>query len=370
MSNGPLPQHLRVHTTDGFPIVAQRFDPPSGLRAAVVIACATGVHARFYAEFASWLSTQGVGVCTFDYRYTGLSFPPPCNAAAFSPEERHAATAAAPRDIRLTETWGRQDMAAVIRYASEAWPGVPLTMFGHSLGAHLMTLVPHEWHRVTRFLNVNGGNAYYKNFADPDGTLYSLDTAIRGLLETDGVFRGSYVGLGHDLPYSPGVQWLKWFVHPHFSAYRKADVDMMRRMHIPYLSIGFADDETVNKRMFERHLGLFSHADGLKVSLFIDPAAHNPPWPPCGHVHSFRRAVKQQSSTGRACLNRVETIWSVYLRWILDGEVEESAGEFRRWTVADEIDVDAERAEHKRRQQFRSPVSPGARESGGLSAKL
>ena len=61
---------------------------------------------------------------------------------------------AAPRDIDLTNTWGRMDMAAVINHASDTWPNVPLTVLGHSLGGHLMTLIPEVWPRVARFLGV------------------------------------------------------------------------------------------------------------------------------------------------------------------------------------------------------------------------
>ncbi|KAI0061286.1 alpha/beta-hydrolase [Artomyces pyxidatus] len=374
-------QILRVYTKDGFPIVVQRFDSPTAPRAVVVLACATGVHARFYRKFAGWLSAQGVATCTFDYRYCGLSFPLSYNADAFTEEQRHDAVVAAPRDINLTETWGRQDLAAVIRYASDTWAGVPLTLLGHSMGAHLMTVVPDEWHRVTRFLNVNGGNASWENAVDPEVARYSLDTFIRELLETEGVFRASYLKLGYDLPYGPGLEWIEWFLHTHFSLAKKSDVENVRRLQgIPYLAIGFADDETVSKRMLERHLGLFSHVDGLKTSLYINPSTHNPPWPPCGHVNSFQHATKRTPhaplATGatpnagsvQSGRTRAETIWRVYLRWILDGEVDANAGEVRRWKVEDELDVHAEREQHERRERARKSVL--AERNERVSAKL
>lgn len=39
---------------DAFPLAAQRFDPPPDVpvRAAVVISCATGIHAGFYRDFS------------------------------------------------------------------------------------------------------------------------------------------------------------------------------------------------------------------------------------------------------------------------------------------------------------------------------
>lgn len=46
---------VTITTTDGFPLAASRFDPPTGTlpRAAAVIGCATGVYAQFYNGFAA-----------------------------------------------------------------------------------------------------------------------------------------------------------------------------------------------------------------------------------------------------------------------------------------------------------------------------
>lgn len=47
---------------DDFPLAARRFDPPEGipLRAAVVISCATGVDAKLYADFASYVELSSL----------------------------------------------------------------------------------------------------------------------------------------------------------------------------------------------------------------------------------------------------------------------------------------------------------------------
>jgi hypothetical protein len=48
-------QRLIIRTVDDFPIVLTHFKPPASLRkqAVVVIGNATGVHAKFYHDFAS-----------------------------------------------------------------------------------------------------------------------------------------------------------------------------------------------------------------------------------------------------------------------------------------------------------------------------
>lgn len=52
-----MPRHTRFTLSalvDAFPLAAQQFDPPPDVpvRAAVVISCATGIHAGFYRDFA------------------------------------------------------------------------------------------------------------------------------------------------------------------------------------------------------------------------------------------------------------------------------------------------------------------------------
>lgn len=86
---------------------------------------------------ASWLASQGVGTITYDYRYTGGSWPPhllELVGPSSTPESRARALRAAPEDIGITSHWAQRDAAAAIRYASERWASVPLTSLGHSLG--------------------------------------------------------------------------------------------------------------------------------------------------------------------------------------------------------------------------------------------
>lgn len=93
-----------------------------------------------------------------------------------------------------------------------------------------------------------------------------------------------------------------------------------------------------------QHMPQFSHADGQKASLWIDPSAHRPQWPPCGHTISFAKSRSTPSSTaGSRPLTREQTIWNVYKDWIIDGRVDESVGEYRVWKPEDEFDP-AERA--------------------------
>jgi len=129
-----------------------------------------------------------------------------------------------------------------------------------------------------------------------------------------------------------------------------------------FLYIGFADDDTLTKQMMPMQMGLYGHADRLKHSLWIDPAKQNPPWPPCRHVESFLKtrtlpvvlsvagdSNNKSPDPAPATKTREETIWKMYLAYILTGHIDTTAGEYKCWTPEDERDLDAERAEHEHR---------------------
>lgn len=420
---------FRLPALDGFPLSVHRFDPappsssaPSSSssssssilssskpQAICIIINATGVAAQFYRSFAKHLSTKGVAVCTFDYRYSGQSFPPKrlekLQRVTPGTEEFdnvfHEALLECKADWGLMSHWCRQDLAAVVGFARETWPGLPLTLLGNSLGAHLSTLL--EEHTVfpssdtaaapvppVRILNVCGGNAYWENNNSPEEAKFVFDQVIKAPLETDGVFRSSSLGLGYDLPYGAGVDWLKWFYHPLFSLQGAEDELIARALGEKldkYLYVGFEDDATINQLMQTNHLSLFSHKRRNFHSLWIDPPKCSPPWPAMGHVTSFipTRKVREAaqathtevdaetevgaeerpggpateayepvetditaasssslpvSPSSSSPLTREETIFPLYLEYILHGTVPEAAPgrEHRVWKVEDERD--------------------------------
>jgi hypothetical protein len=113
--------------------------------------------------------------------------------------------------------------------------------------------------------------------------------------------------------------------------------------------------------MMPTQMGLYGHADRLKHSLWIDPAKQNPPWPPCRHVESFVKtravpptpndsvAANESLQPLPASKTREETIWKVYLAYVLTGYIDPTVGVYNCWAPEDERDLYAERAEHERR---------------------
>lgn len=115
------------------------------------------------------------------------------------------------------------------------------------------------------------------------------------------------------------------------------------------------------RQMMPTQMGLYGHADRLKHSLWIDPAKQNPPWPPCRHVESFVKTKVAPSVPGNstaaneslqplpATRSREETVWKLYLAYVLTGYIDTNVGVHKCWAPEDERDMGTERAEHERR---------------------
>ena len=248
---------IRHAASDGFKLALTIFRPKnsSDITGSVVFANATGVQARFYHAFASFLSTQGIAAYTFDYRFSGASFPEHLDARKLAEDEDYfeAALRECPDTVDLTNTWCRVDLASVVKLAYSAHPDKDVTVIGHSLGGHLMIVLPRDHiygpvARVTRMLNVCGGNAYYKNNSNPVEAEFGFTEMVVKPLIEEHIFKASNLGLGYDLPYGPGVEWSDWYFHPHFAFNRRENMDLARSFTgVPLLYVGFEDDDRIGK---------------------------------------------------------------------------------------------------------------------------
>ena len=116
----------------------------------------------------------------------------------------------------------------------------------------------------------------------------------------------------------------------------------------------------------EKYLGMFDHSDGLKQSLWIDPIKKG--WPRCGHVNAFTKskeaelvpvehgeaytsqddfenAISNKPKPQRNTLSKEESIWKLFLDYILGNEVDTSQAEYKVWTPQGERDVEREQRE-------------------------
>lgn len=59
-------------------------------------------------------------------------------------------------------------------------------------------------------LPVSVGNLHVGNYPNPSEVLTAFRQLIAPYIETERIFYGSRMGLGEDLPYGPGKEWLQF----------------------------------------------------------------------------------------------------------------------------------------------------------------
>ncbi|WP_245441295.1 alpha/beta fold hydrolase [Neorhizobium sp. T7_12] len=181
--------------------LAGRFYPPVGIvRAHLLLHGATGVRQRYYAAFARWAASQGVGTLTYDYRDFG--------ASSRAPMKQSTATMA---------TWGIDDQTAAEAALRRIAPEGPLWLLGHSIGGLTFPFRSHD-KRVARVTTVGAGFGYYRDHPWSYLPLVlafwfgvgPLATAVAGYLP------GRRILLGADLPAGVYWQWRRWCTNRSF----------------------------------------------------------------------------------------------------------------------------------------------------------
>lgn len=120
METRPL-DRFTLSASDRFPIAVWRWLPSGPPRAIVQISHGLAEHAARYRDFAGALSARGFAVYAHDHRGHGESID-----------------SAAPRGHFADEGgWQKVlgDLHAVIGHARESHPGLPVFLFGHSMGS-------------------------------------------------------------------------------------------------------------------------------------------------------------------------------------------------------------------------------------------
>ncbi|MCC5987550.1 MAG: hypothetical protein JJT95_07700 [Pararhodobacter sp.] len=160
---------------------------------AIMINAATGVPAAFYKPFAQWLVTsENVAVLIWDYRDFGASGRPYGSKASMT-------------------DWGVHDPTAARAWMRTRFPGLPLWVIGHSLGAMSLPFQP-RLHEINRVIALAAGPVHVSQhpwpFRAQAWALWHLAGPLAVLLLDH--LPGKRLGLGNDLPTPVFRQWKGW----------------------------------------------------------------------------------------------------------------------------------------------------------------
>jgi len=159
---------INLHTSDGTALYAQEWRPETNLRSVICVVHGLGEHGGQYANVAEAFVKQGIGLVAIDLRGHGRSDGRRGHAVSY--------------DSLL------DDIGILLAGVSDVYPGVPLFLYGHSLGGNLIVnyalrrqpaiagiVATAPWLRLTKDL------AWYKRIAatllEPFWPALTLSTA-------------------------------------------------------------------------------------------------------------------------------------------------------------------------------------------------
>jgi predicted alpha/beta hydrolase len=216
-------------TTAGGDTIAATCYPAAAPRGVVLLHPATAVAQGYYEPFARYLAGLGLSVLTYDYRGIGASRTGSLRACKVSMSD-----------------WIDEDVAAVTRWAGEAFPGLPLLAVGHSVGGHAIALSAESASLRAAVLVASHVAATRRIRSARERWRVWFAMRVLGplLCALLGYMPGRPIGMGEDLPAPVMRQWSRWTSLPRYfldDPSMQAEARMARR-RLPLLVLGFEDD--------------------------------------------------------------------------------------------------------------------------------
>jgi predicted alpha/beta hydrolase len=194
-------EDVRFETKDGHTLTGRLHRQHPAPELAVVLHGGAGFPARFYQDFAAWLSaTHRAAVLTYDYRDFGWSL------------QRSLAES----DARLSD-WAITDQSAGLSFIIRRFPNLPPRVVGHSLGGQWLAFHD-DVGRIDRVAAVASGPGYWR---DHPWSMQPRVIAFWWLLgplatRAAGYLPGQALGLGADIPAEVYWEWRKLCLRPDF----------------------------------------------------------------------------------------------------------------------------------------------------------
>jgi predicted alpha/beta hydrolase len=276
------PREHGIPAADGRDLAATTF--PGSTDEVVVIAGATGVPRRVYADLAAYAAGRGPTAITFDYRGMGGS-------AVGHPRDEPARK----RD------WGQLDIEGVLRHVADRRPS-RILWIGQSAGGAYLPLAASRG-LVDRLVTVSVMSGYWRLMAPGERrklgiawhTLFPLLTRVLG-------YGPSWMWAGEPLP--PGVlrEWGRWCRMPgYFFDDPTVDTTGFADLAAPVLAVRAADDVWATEAA---HRTLHAHLAAAEVT-YRDVAPEELGVERIGHIDLLRQRVGAP-------------LWPELLDWLLD----------------------------------------------------
>lgn len=275
MSNS-ISKDIQINCQDGYTLTGTCYTPTTAVKAAIMIAPATGIKRRFYSAFATHLAEQGYGVITFDNRGIGDSLTGQLKNAT-----------ATLRD------WGYLDMPAVLATLKAMFANTCYHLIGHSAGGQLPGLM-YNHADISSIFNVACSSGQLDNmrltYRLQAKFFMNVFTPINNALF--GYTNTQWIGMGEPLPKGVAKDWCDWCNGAGYVKTAFGDTvtqHWYNDINCPSLWINATDDDIANNTNVDDMTRVFTKmvATGNIARQTLEPAAYG--FSEIGHMKFFSR---------------------------------------------------------------------------------
>lgn len=264
-------KHIKIQLKQEF-ISATEFGCTNA-KAVLIIASATGVKQKYYQKFAEFLSLHQIIVITFDYSGIGKSL--------YRPIKKQGNNA---------WDWGRLDLESVINYAAELYPGLKLSIIGHSMGGQLIGLSKASL-KLDKVILVAAQSGYWKYWSGFARIKMWLNWYLLFpiLISVFGFFPGKKISGMENLPKHVAKQWSQWGRHKDYLLSEiPLDQTVYQQLDLNFTAYSIEDDSYAPKRAVDWLCQVYANAKMKRIHL--DPKEFNTD--KIGHFGIFREKFK------------------------------------------------------------------------------
>lgn len=276
---------MNIKCTDNFLLSAMLYKPEN-IKAAVLIAPATGIKKRFYNAFATFLAENGYGVICFENRGIGGS------------KLGKSINSGSPSLI----AWGKLDLTAAFSQLQISFPNTEYHIVGHSAGGQLTGLMDDvsQIKSLFNFASSSGSLSNMSGFFKFQATFFlNVFIPINNLLF--GHTKSQWVGMGEPLPKQVAKEWSKWcngkgYVAVDFN--RNIQSHLYNAITAPSMWVHATDDGIANSKNVEDMTRIYPNSK-VEVKTLI-PADNG--FKDIGHMKFFSSKYSQ--------------LWQIALDWL------------------------------------------------------